>query len=401
MISEDKLSYLLNSTKRILAHQRELKKQRGETFNVFSILKMERRENSTHSAFLAELLNPKGSHYKEDAFLKLFLQVIETDNLETKKVKVKPEHHVGLKDNKSKTGGRIDIYIWDEAGNSISIENKIDAGDQHAQIERYCNHNKERNKVYYLTLNGAEPSAGSRGGLEAGKDFFLISYRKHIIEWLDLCIKEAAEVPILRESIKQYKLLIQNITATMQGKDQQELTDLMIKYFKESEYVAANFIRVSTAIKERLRQSVLKKLKERLGDHHTIVSGHPAEKFYSQIWIKIKGMEEEPIFFGLESFSGNGQGHFGGALFIGTINLLDGENEYTRNNKFYKHRWYNAYVLNEYEHYEANLKHGDLLQKLNSDNSFRDKFENHIVEEVEQYLIKETEKVKDFLISIR
>lgn len=70
-------SSFLNSATKILEHQKELIRVKGESFNLFSILKMESKENSTHSAFLGELLNPKGSHLLGDVFLRLFLKEID------------------------------------------------------------------------------------------------------------------------------------------------------------------------------------------------------------------------------------------------------------------------------------------------------------------------------------
>ena len=55
MINELKIQQLLNDTKSIVAEQLKIEEEKGETFNVFSVLKMERKENSTHSAFLKEL----------------------------------------------------------------------------------------------------------------------------------------------------------------------------------------------------------------------------------------------------------------------------------------------------------------------------------------------------------
>ena len=60
---------------------------------------------------------------------------------------------------------------------SISIENKIYAGDQIAQIERYCNYNKDKNKVFYLNLFGEEPHPDSKGKLKSETDFKIISYQ--------------------------------------------------------------------------------------------------------------------------------------------------------------------------------------------------------------------------------
>lgn len=61
-----------------LRSERELK---GEFFNLFSILKVERDEVHTHSTFLAELLNPSGSHGNKEKFLKLFIQQMHLQNI--------------------------------------------------------------------------------------------------------------------------------------------------------------------------------------------------------------------------------------------------------------------------------------------------------------------------------
>ena len=51
-----------------------VKKSTNEDFNIFSILRMETDEVNTHSRFIAELLNPKGSHFQEEKFLELFIK---------------------------------------------------------------------------------------------------------------------------------------------------------------------------------------------------------------------------------------------------------------------------------------------------------------------------------------
>ena len=114
------LKKVLKDTKRIIKHHNELTVAKGEHFNLFSVLKIETRENNTHSAFLAELLNPNGSHRMGDVFLKHFITTIEHSNsFETKNAKVKVERSIGTVDLKDKigeeksqaSGGRIDIYL--------------------------------------------------------------------------------------------------------------------------------------------------------------------------------------------------------------------------------------------------------------------------------------------------
>lgn len=98
-----------------------------ENLNLFSILKMESNENATHSAFLGELLNPKGSHLKGNIFLKLFLATIHGHGkiFDVDSTQLILEKYIGIRNDETKQGGRIDIYLKDKRGNSISIENKI------------------------------------------------------------------------------------------------------------------------------------------------------------------------------------------------------------------------------------------------------------------------------------
>ena len=196
----------------------------GENFNIFKILKIESEEVLTHSRFLCELLNPKGSHGKGNLFLKLFIEsnidLIEENKTFVSKLKefnlenctVKSEAHIGFKNSEQTEGGRIDVLVKENNSNkAIIIENKIYAGDQFQQLVRYNNAHKEA-PIFYLTLYGSSPSKESAGGLILGNNFKCISYETDILEWLTSCRKEAVENPILREGITQYINLIKHLT---------------------------------------------------------------------------------------------------------------------------------------------------------------------------------------------
>lgn len=274
---------LLKKVKSVVKQQKEIEVLKGENFNVFSILKMESKENATHSAFLGELLNPKGSHSKGGVFLKLFLETIsyiepngkneqeketlDKPRLVLDKAKVKLEHYVGVKDIENKTGGRIDIYIWDNEGNTISIENKIYANDQEAQIERYCNHNKIKNTVYYLTLSGEDASKGSRGELNDQEHYYCISYESDIVNWLESCLKESADHPILRESIKQYIILIKKLTNQLtSNKMSEKIIKLISENYNTSKIIASNIknaeIEATAIFLEEIKTELKKDLKK-------------------------------------------------------------------------------------------------------------------------------------------
>jgi hypothetical protein len=67
-----KVTVLLKEVELLQKHQKEIEIIKGETFNIFSILGVESKENKTHSSFIAELLNPNGSHYMNAVFLEAF-----------------------------------------------------------------------------------------------------------------------------------------------------------------------------------------------------------------------------------------------------------------------------------------------------------------------------------------
>ncbi len=209
----DSANRLLEQATQITQHHEEIRVLLGEQFNIFSILNMESAENATHSAFLGELLNPNGRHNMGSLLLKLFIEQVNVDTqFDPENCYLRLEKSVGKRDTKNKTGGRIDIYLEDRNGYSLSIENKIYASDQAAQIERYVNHNKERNTVLYLTLWGEDASDKSKGILKAGEDYTLLSYRDDILSWLEACQKEAVNAYTVRDSISQYITLIKKLT---------------------------------------------------------------------------------------------------------------------------------------------------------------------------------------------
>jgi hypothetical protein len=243
----------------------EIARLKGENFNIFSILGVETKENKTHSNFLVSLLNPEGSHGMGSAFLNLFYDELKSvvsvkdedkitdedknksnilEELRGDKVIVRAEEGLGKVNLEDATGGRVDITLRSLKGNgNIFIENKIHAGDQHLQIARYCkNHIKEKNIVLYLTLDGSQPSDNSRGNNKEGKDFFLLSYQTNIINWLEECQKEASDFPIIRETIKQYIILIKKLTGQLTSQEMENEIVNLIKNDLKNAFIVANNI---------------------------------------------------------------------------------------------------------------------------------------------------------------
>jgi hypothetical protein len=325
-IEKSTIKSLLNHTKTQVRFQKEREIIRGESFNVFEVLNVKSNETRLHSAFIAELLNPKGMHLKGDIFLKLFLSVIEYPfDFQTSNSTVKIEKTIGSKEvavDKEGVehilGGRIDLYVSDKSGKNLAIENKIYASDQPNQLERYANFNQRKDSLYYLTLNGEEPSDLGKGNLK-DDEFELISYREHILKWLEQCHKEASDIPILRENIRQYILIIKKLTKQMDDNLKANIDDLLFEEFEAAAYIKDRFDSLLYEYREKFRDSFSEMLRSKLskmkGLSFQLYDSDAITKKFSHIWIET----ENPLklTFGIETFSGNPGGHDNGSLFIG------------------------------------------------------------------------------------
>ena len=141
------LENLLNQIGAILKGYKRIIANSSDNYNIFKILNLQTDEVNLHSLFLAELMNPKGSHNKGNIFLKEFLISISTelkDIIDLDTINVTVEKFIGPISKDKTTGGRIDILIEDKNGNCIIIENKIYAGDQEKQLLRYYHYKGHR-----------------------------------------------------------------------------------------------------------------------------------------------------------------------------------------------------------------------------------------------------------------
>jgi len=266
----------------------EIARITGEKFNIFSILGVESRETSTHTAFLVELLKPKGSHGLGKMFLDLFLEMLKEKEipypeLATDNSTVFKEKYIGPINHDVTKGGQLDILVEDKVGNAICIENKIYAEDQKNQLIRYSNFLKKKNKglLLYLTLNGNEATEWST---EAGKetltlneDYFTISYKKDILSWLQECQKAAVNIPSVREGIGHYIKLIKKLTGqSMSHTQKNEFIELITK--KENQ---KDFIKIKLAL-----DVFLKKIEDRLKYLDGILALKEFQRKPTELWNK-------------------------------------------------------------------------------------------------------------------
>ena len=225
-----------------IKEQRKEKFERGENYNIFNDLGFMSDEVHLHSMFLANLLNPKGSHGQREKFLKEFLKMLQKSfsaisadklELDITNASVEVEKYIGRQTDSE--GGRIDIYLSD-GKHSIIIENKIYAVDQYHQILRYWNYGMSQKGddteksfvLIYLTLDGCSPSKESLGEDLKENDIVCLSYKNDIRGWLDRCVELASRTPLVRETINQYISTIDILTNNVM-EDNKELLDILSK----------------------------------------------------------------------------------------------------------------------------------------------------------------------------
>jgi len=201
---------LLNNISKINAFYLDKEKKSGANFNIFETINLGKNE-LFHSKIISFLLNPKKSHNKGTLFIEKFLHIVNINDFPLNNIKVEIEKYIGNIDKKYSSGGRIDIVISDrKTGRKIIIENKIEAKDQYKQLQRYSNYDKNAN-IIYLTLFGNDASSNSVG-INKDIKYLRISYDFHILKWINECISISVDIPIVKESLIQYKKLIEKIT---------------------------------------------------------------------------------------------------------------------------------------------------------------------------------------------
>lgn len=248
--------------------QQEERNRKGENYNLFSILNIERYELK-HSALIANLLDPEGSHGCGDAFLRAFFEIALKEGAYPFKDCTLPhsytEYYTGP--IAGDTGGRIDILVESKSSHyGLIIENKIYAGDQDKQLTRYDNYGKEtfgadKYLLAYLTLYGYDASKESTATKSAEEVGYLrLSYAEDILRWLEQCARLAYDKPLVRESLNQYIRTIKQLTyQDMNPKNIRKIINLAVDHPE----VVATLSSKRDAIAQGIRKKyIFAKLKE-------------------------------------------------------------------------------------------------------------------------------------------
>lgn len=226
----DKICLLSQAYKR-------LEDEKGENYNLFKVIDMTSNETSVHSAFLADLLSPKGLHHMGDTFLRLFTnEFLNGMSFSTETAIVEREKYIGPVT--ATTGGRLDIIVTDTDKKAIIIENKIYASDQENQLIRYHNYaekNTSEHKLFYLSLDGTvhdEDKTAKHDNKELIEErhYLTLSYDSGILKWLEQCREKVVDKPLIREGISHYINLIKHLTnQTISKEMEKDLKDLILE----------------------------------------------------------------------------------------------------------------------------------------------------------------------------
>jgi hypothetical protein len=188
-----------------------------ERFNIFSTLLKESDEVRLHTRFIHCLLDPKGSHDCGSLFLDLFFESLATlgvvDGIGAEvdfKRLTKSSSWLVHKEASRPPHGQIDLLLESSGFFGIAIENKIYAGEQTAQLSSYGDYLRRRYgdsfHLIYLTLDGKEGyTAGDHGYLR-------ISYERHLLHWLEACLRETYNIVPVNQVIIQYRAVVRRLT---------------------------------------------------------------------------------------------------------------------------------------------------------------------------------------------
>lgn len=213
---------------------------------------------------LASLIEPNGLHCLGIEPLKIFFKCINvnkkySDNMLSNAM-VETEELIS--DNR-----RVDIVIHID-NDVIPIEVKLYAKDQDAQLCDYFNYykdinkdiNKDTYKIYYLTIDGKEPSKSSVGDLKK-ENYSCISFLKEIYSFLsDLEKLSIGAENDLIKIIKDFKEVINNLKSDEEN--MKEIVEKITKCFEDNNNQVGNeflqIVKYSDKIWDEIRFLTLK-----------------------------------------------------------------------------------------------------------------------------------------------
>ena len=271
---------------------------------IFQVLGGERDEVHTHSRMLFYLFAQSSQIGTFMDFQTLFLQHLEIPDY------AGGESWTAYRERCFRDG-RLD-FVFESEKYVIAIEMKIDAPDGEAQLERYENFCKSRKKeywIYYLTPDGRMPEEYSMGKMKRDK-LRCISFREHILGWLEDCLKITTQGGYLRSLIRQYMGTVKRITDVEEGEEKMEHlindteTALAALYLKQDlkDKMSEVFVTFMTKLSDYIKQWTgleTRFLQENV-EQFMYEKSNACSVMYPIIDIAAVGKKEYHFFFSLE-----------------------------------------------------------------------------------------------------
>jgi hypothetical protein len=220
---------------------------KGRRANVFSLLGIDRGE-TVHSRVLAGLLDPLGSHGEGVLFLRQFCEIAKVPDLPDTLWR-RPPAAFWVGREFPIVSRRLDIVVSSLAAQILLvIENKIDHFETEEQLKKYHawmarqRHYKFR-RLGFLTLKG-DPSRD-----DGEFPYFRISYKDHIIPWLESC-RNLVHSARMRETLEQYLSIVTGLTGGLMNEYEESIVNFLRQPNELPFFV--DLLKVSNTVKSQL-----------------------------------------------------------------------------------------------------------------------------------------------------
>ena len=291
-----------------LATEREARLQATKgRFNLFTILRQPHEETGLHSQYLAHLLGPRASHDCGSLFLRLFLEQVGNG--------AQTHHDEGISGSCDLLAsldpaslkaavvytemvapevGRLDIVVELGSWGVIVIENKIYAAEQKEQIDRYVGYLEAKYKgrrylMLYLTLDGRESSTAKKHA----ERYLRISYKKHILDWLEKCLRATYQYVNINQTLQQYKMVVQHLTGTL-PEDQMEQVRGVVRQTPSLIRHSRAICEAVETIRQETMSSFVEYLRGRLAAAGIQAGEWRADRSNTLKWTKLTSADELP-----------------------------------------------------------------------------------------------------------
>lgn len=218
---------LMKDWRRFHRESRDRDLGKAESFNIFKILNIAHDETKLHTPFLAGLFRSNGTHAQGTLFVREFLSQFTTpDQLPTYVFDRFDDSYICREEEFVHESGRMDIVIERLTGERekrfcVVVENKIFAGEQQDQLDRYSQyldrHDVPETRKFLVYLHAREESHRPRSGANVPRDRLkVLRYQDHMARIFRKCLQDnMIKAFNVRDVVAQYLAVIEQIGADM------------------------------------------------------------------------------------------------------------------------------------------------------------------------------------------